>query len=114
MTAVELVDSVNDAPRTARDTHVAAVRRLVKRGDVLTHTRCLGLIEEHIFEVFDGEWLCGWPTADTKRLEGRSPRSRGVYANDISPANVTHINRTPIDVALMLIENQSQHASNPN
>ncbi|HDR9174316.1 hypothetical protein VI03_25500 [Burkholderia vietnamiensis] len=114
MIAGELVDSLNDAPGTARNTHVAAVRRLVKRGDIVTHTRCLGCLEEHIFEAFDGEWLCGWPTPDTKRLEGRSPRSRGAYANDISPANVTHINRTPIDVAVMLIENQNQYASNPN
>ncbi|KVV40930.1 hypothetical protein WT27_13475 [Burkholderia territorii] len=114
MTAVELVASVTDAPHNARHTHVAAVRRLVKRGDILTHTRCLGCLEEHIFEAFDGEWLCGWPTTDTKRLEGCSPRSRGTYANDISPANVTHINRMPVDVALMLTANQSQHASNPD
>lgn len=99
-----------DAETVVRELHAADVRRLVKRGDILTHARCLGCIEEHIFDGYDGAWMCGWPTADTKRLAGVSQRSRGQYANDIAPSAVTHINRTPIDVAKMLAEQNTPNA----
>lgn len=93
-----------------RRAHIAAVKLLVKPGDFVMHTRCMGVVEEHIFTQFDGEWMCGWPTPDTKRIEGSSPRARGQYANDIAPSSVTHINRTPIDVAMMLAEQDSTNA----
>lgn len=99
-----------DAETVAREIHAADVRRLVKPGDILTHTRCLGCLEEHVFDGYDGAWMCGWPTADTKRVAGVSQRSRGQYANDIAPSAVTHINRTPIDVAKMLAEQNTPNA----
>lgn len=76
----------------SRETYRAMVCRLVKPGDVLTHTRCMGTIEEHVYTRNDGNWLCGTPTEESLRL-GCPPGD----ANDISPLNVTHINRVPVD-----------------
>ena len=56
-------------------------------GDLLTHTRCMGSIEEHLFTGFDGEWICGKATKETIKYGGSKT------TNDIAPANVTHINR---------------------
>lgn len=77
--------------------HEALVRELVKPGDTLTHTRCMGTIEEHVYTGNDGHWLCGKPTRDTVRLGGSK-----YEANDIAPSNVTHINRTPVEVVEFL------------
>lgn len=74
----------------------AARERLLpylKPGVIITHTRCLGVIEEHFFTGFDGLALCGKATPDSIAL-GAS--SCGI-ANDISPRNVTHINRFPVE-----------------
>lgn len=75
----------------------ALVRRLIKRGDTLTHTRCIGCIEEHVYTGADGHWLCGTPTVDTLRLGGSS-----FPVNDIAPVNVTHINRVPVEAVEFL------------
>lgn len=72
--------------------HEAAVHKHVKVGDTLTHTRCMGTIEEHIFTREDGRWLCGKPTKDTIRLGGSK-----FEAADIAVCNITHVNRTPVD-----------------
>lgn len=77
--------------------HEAMVRRLVKHGDTLTHTRCMGCVEEHIYTGDDGHWLCGKPTKDTVRLGGSK-----YEANNISPRNVTHINRVPVEAVEFL------------
>ncbi len=85
-----------------KDEHEATVRRLVKLGDTLTHTRCMGCVEEHIYTGDDGRWLCGKPTRDTVRLGGSKHE-----INDISPCNVTHINRVPVEAVEFLAQPKS-------
>ena len=87
--------------RMKRAKHEARVRRMVKLGDTLTHTRCLGCIEEYIYTGIEGSWLRGKPTAVTHRLGGSMHE-----ANDISPRNVTHINRVVVESAEFLAEVQ--------
>lgn len=87
-------------PRTpAQLAHIERVLRLARPGDILTHTRCMGLVEEHRFTGFDGPWMCGQATSDTARLavlgSERAHGARG-WTNDIAPTNVTHINRVPV------------------
>lgn len=89
---------------TREERRAAAERILagyIKVGDLITHTRCMGIIEEHRYTGRDGQWLCGEPTADTVRFGGSS-----ISINDISPLNVTHINRVPLDVVPMLAARQ--------
>ncbi|MFO0580533.1 MAG: hypothetical protein U1A78_41710 [Polyangia bacterium] len=67
------------------------LREHLQPGDTLTHSRCMGYIEEHVFTGWDGEWICGRPTHDTRRWNGSK------YAvNDIAPGSVTHVNRMPV------------------
>lgn len=72
-------------------------RNLLKAGDVLTHTRCMGCLEEHIFIGWDGLWMVGIPTKDTMLLGNLSGKDTDHVVNDISPGNVTHINRVPVE-----------------
>ena len=72
-------------------------------GDIVTHTRCAGILEEHAYTGRDGTWLCGKPTRDTTRIGGTS-----YPANDIHPRNVTHINRVPLDVVPFLAGNRKK------
>lgn len=76
-----------------QESHMALVRKIIRPGDTLTHTRCMGCLEEHIYTRNDGPWLCGKPTRDTVRLGGFK-----FEIDDISPLNVTHINRIPVAV----------------
>lgn len=72
--------------------------RHLKPGVVLTHARCMGCVEEHVYTGKDGIWLCGYPTVDTykmSKMDGK--RKRDCLTNDISPTSVTHVNRIPID-----------------
>jgi len=62
----------------------------IKIGDLLTHTRCLGGIEEHYFTGMDGNWLCGKATKETIKFGGFKT------VNDISTKNITHVNRVPV------------------
>lgn len=80
--------------------HAALVLQHAQPGDILTHTRCMGLVEEHKFTGMEGQWMCGHATPDTQRLSRRKGKAHGVtgYTNDISPLNVTHINRVPVSV----------------
>lgn len=90
----------SSASARAKQAHVDRVLSLAQPGDILTHTRCMGLVEEHRFTGMDGPWMCGNATTDTCSLaHRRSPRAHGAkgWTNDISPANVTHINRIPVD-----------------
>ncbi|WP_332772967.1 hypothetical protein [Phenylobacterium sp.] len=80
------------ASRAARET----IAELVKVGDTLTHTRCMGFAEEHIFTGFDGHWLCGRPSPDTKRIAKLLGEGPCAAVNDIAAINVTHINRQPV------------------
>lgn len=93
--------------KTHPTTHQSIIDTYLKVGDTLTHTRCAGCIEEHIYTGRDGAWLCGTPTRDTLRLEG-SRRS----VNDISANNVTHINRVPVEAVPYLAVHS--HASSGN
>ncbi len=69
------------------------VKRVVKVGDVLTHTRCMGCLEEHIFTGWDGEWMCGDPAPAPAFFADLSAEP----VNDIAPGNVTHINSVPVE-----------------
>ena len=88
--------------------HEALVRRLATLGDTLTHTRCMECIEEHIYTGDDGRWLCGKPTKDTIRLGGSK-----CEINDISPRNVTHINRTPVEAIEFLVKTKANADMSP-
>lgn len=79
------------------------IRRILRRGDTITHTRCMGCVEEHVFTKYGERWLCGKPTRDTVRLGGSKHD-----ADDISFNNVTHINRIPIDVCEFAVEFQDR------
>lgn len=77
----------------------AILRAHLQKGNLLTHTRCMGCIEEHIYTQRDGIFLCGTPTKDTVKFGGSN-----FPINDIHPLNVTHINRVPIEVVPMLAD----------
>jgi len=71
--------------------------KYLRHGDIPTHTVCAGGIEEHKYTGRDGKWLCGDPTTDTKRIakqQGYGAR----HVNDISPKNVTHVNRIAVSM----------------
>lgn len=70
--------------------HISEVKKVLKVGDLITHTRCMGAIEEHYFTEYDGEWICGKPTKETKKFGG-------IFTNDIAALNVTHINRELVE-----------------
>jgi hypothetical protein len=57
----------------------------------------MGGIEEHAFTSLDGVWLCGTPTHDTRKLSGLTGGAKANAVNDISPGNVTHVNRVPLE-----------------
>lgn len=90
-------NKLNDPAREAK------IRRFLREGDTITHTRCMGCVEEHIFTGYgergSSRWLCGKPTRDTARLGGSK-----YEADDILFANVTHINRVPIEVCEYTVE----------
>lgn len=89
-----------------KEQYEKTVRKFLRVGDTITHSRCMGCLEEHIYTGDEGRWLCGTPTKDTIRLGG----SR--YAvNDIAPCNVSHINRTPVDVCEFAMEFQDRATS---
>lgn len=86
------------------DEALDALRPLLKEGDVLTHTACAGCILEHVFAGYEGRWICGYPTRDTMLIEQHEGSAKSHWTNDISPINVTHINRVPIAAVPMLVE----------
>lgn len=96
-----MTTDVTEAKAQAQLERLAANRRLLdahlQLGDVLTHTRCMGCLEEHVFSGRDGIWLCGTPTADTRKLSGMKGSAKSNSARDISPLNVTHVNRVPLE-----------------
>lgn len=73
------------------------IQYILKKGDLITHKRCLGIIEEHYFTGFDGKWICGKATKETEKYYGSD-------ANDISMKNITHINREPIEIITLSSE----------
>lgn len=97
--AAELDNQRSRARTPAQQAHIERVLRLARPGDIITHTRCMGLVEEHRFTGLDGPWMCGRATTDTARLAAwGSDRAHGArgWTNDIAPTNVTHINRVPV------------------
>ncbi len=97
-----------------RQNRADIVRRAVKRGDVLTHTGCMGCLFEHEFIGWDGNWMRGRPTRDTFRFERKTGPRGATYnqADDIGPANVTHINRVPVEAIAFLAEAAPRSLSN--
>lgn len=77
------------------------LERYLKPGDTITHTRCVGCIEETIYVERQGYWLCGRAAPDTIRIEGWD-LGDDHWTDDISPNNVTHINRVPVDAVPFL------------
>lgn len=73
--------------------HIQLVKKHIKTGDLITHTCCLGAIAEHYFTEWDGYWMCGNPTKETKKYFGCD----NTIINDISPTDVTHINRQLVE-----------------
>ena len=69
--------------------HCELIRSILKSGDLITHTICMGELQEHIFIKWDDQWICGKPTKLTKKYGTYVPK----FVNDIHPLNVTHINR---------------------
>lgn len=83
----------------------------LKVGDVLTHRRCLGILEEHVYTARDGRWLCGTPTSDTCAISGIDEADRALPVRDISPLNVTHLNRVPLESLTLLAQLRSARAA---
>jgi len=78
--------------------HVRLVEVHLQVGDIITHRTCGAGIAEHVYIGKSGNWLCGRPTVTTYHLEGMTggrfkPHNR---ADDISPLNITHINRIEV------------------
>lgn len=100
--ALQLVRRVRAAEKPAqltKEQRLDIIKRHLKPGVCITHTRCMGIIEEHLFTGWDGIAICGKPTVDTKRNGG--PR---YDADDIHPNNVTHIGRVPVEALDFLAE----------
>lgn len=89
-----------NAEKLLADLSEAKVRRIVKEGDLVTHERCMGCIEEHIITGWDLDhrWLCGTATLESVAY-GAFPGE----TDDISPRNVLYINRAPVAVADQLV-----------
>ena len=95
--AFDLLKKVSRDRLRARN--LVLLEKHLKPGDLLTHTRCCGILAEHRFTRWiilwkeDGpvKWLEGHATAHITRYCGE----RGI-SDDISPLNVTHLNRMPI------------------
>jgi hypothetical protein len=73
---------------------IAQLKKVLRPGDYILHTGCGGLMQEHKFTGWDGNWICGKATRNTMTL---IPLMIGNFANDISPMNITHINRTSVE-----------------
>ncbi len=69
--------------------HMKYVRSCLVKGDLITH-ECRGGFQEHYFIKFDGDYIIGEPTVETKK-----------YSTDteerIHPLDITHINRMKVD-----------------
>ena len=83
-----------------RQERINQVKEFAKPGDTITHTRCGGLVEEHLFLGWCSHRMRGIPTSTTVRLDPEHDRSR---VSDIHPANITHINRVPITALRYLV-----------
>lgn len=92
---------VVNAEAEALELHVAKVRKHVRLGDIVTHIRPGGQLEEH--QVTNLNWqsrgmLAGWATGDTRHMKTFGDRGHGRSGDafNIHPARVTHINRLPV------------------
>lgn len=70
------------------------LKKHLKPGDLITHTRCLGVLGEHYFYRWDDKdvWICGKPTLDTVKCGGSD-----FETDKIHPLNVTYVNRVPVE-----------------
>ncbi|NUU41393.1 hypothetical protein [Tardiphaga robiniae] len=86
---------------------MAIIDQYVRPGDTLTFTRCMGSLAEAVFTRRFGHWLYGTPTFDTvnhDQLEYDEDEHCYPEFTDISPLNVTHINRDAVDAIPTLVE----------
>lgn len=67
----------------------------LREGDLLTHTVCMGSMQEHYFVRWDGNWIVGRPTRLTALLTGTRTQ-----VDDIAASNITHVNRDAADAFL--------------
>ncbi len=81
---------------------IATLCRHLRIGDLLAHTRCMGAIEKHRFTGWDGIWLCGTATADTRKYSKHAAHA----VNDIAPCSVTHVNREAVATLDILAETE--------
>lgn len=81
---------------------LAIIEKYIKPGDIITHERCMGCIEEHIYTGRHGYWFCGKPTKDTIKL---GDLEKDDYADDISVKHILYINRVPVVAIPFLHEN---------
>jgi hypothetical protein len=99
-----------NAKTSSRDDRIAMVLKHLKLGDIITHTRCMGLVEEHKATDIDfaaNKALHGRATYDTSRmhhLHGSRGHGDQGETQDIHPANVTHINRIPVGMLDLLAD----------
>lgn len=99
------VISAKHARTPKQQAHIDIVNRLLQVGDFVTHTRCMGLLEEHIVTGREGEWICGNATSNTAwmaRHFKKTGHGATGWTNNISPLNVTHINRVPVECVELL------------
>ncbi len=70
----------------------------LKIGTVITININRGQYQEFYFTGFDGLWLCGKPTGDTRKFDGTPEdwRDEDLQINDVAAFDVTHIDRIPV------------------
>lgn len=83
---------VKATPPMSEEQRLDIIKRHLKPRSLITHKRCAGIIEEHRFTGWSGQWICGNPTKDSL-LNGTSR----FKADDIAPKNITHIGRVPVE-----------------
>ncbi|MBL4768107.1 MAG: hypothetical protein JKY94_10395 [Rhodobacteraceae bacterium] len=91
----------------------AEIWQYLKPGDLITHTVCCRILEEHYFVGVDGHCIVGKPSHDTmlqKEAELEySPEE--LITNDILFSCVTHINRCPIDALEFFVRNDNNDSN---
>jgi hypothetical protein len=111
MTSPATLEQRRTEARRKIDEAMAVMGKHLRPGVVLTHTRCMGCIEEHVYTGVDGIWLCGYPTRDTFAMDGGEGRRKANTVNDIAPSNVTHINRIPVGALDLVVPQYQQPVS---
>lgn len=72
-------------------TYAKKVLSYLEYGDLVTASMCGDGIAEYYFTGFDGIWMTGRATKETRLCYGSAT------ADDIFPSNISHINRCHVD-----------------